>query len=210
MNWDKTIRMEERLNDKIETVNGVDYYQGRHIIKRDTEIDGGVCLGEGEREAIVVDSQKYPKLRQLYEKAKQKASVDNKVQRDRVLKAVYDIVLDAMPNKDYNKTVQLLDKYKIWNDGKITLDIFINEDAGVCRHKALACGALIELFKKDGYVRGKPSIDRNSSVIGGHAWCRYTSFNGDVQILDVMQEYFGSLEDSIKNAKWDYRRPEEK
>ena len=208
MNYDKTIRA--RLNNKIETINGIDYYRGRHIIKQDTAIDGGVCLGNGKREAIVVDSQKYPKLRELYEKAKQKASVDNKVQRNRVLKAVYDVVLDAMPNQDSVKSESLIYKYHAWNDRKISLDVFINEDAGVCRHKALACGALIELFKKEGYVRGKPSIDKNSSPSGMHAWCRYTSFNGDVQILDVMKEYFGSLKDSVKNAKWNYRRPEEK
>src|SRR3989344_5929033 len=101
--WTRSQQVEERLSrgKQIYYVNGIPYYQGRHIIHRDTQIDGGVSIGATPREAIVVDS-KYPAIKELYEKAKRKASKRGIVRRDWVLESSYDVVLEAMPLRDDN------------------------------------------------------------------------------------------------------------
>lgn len=201
--WSRTMFSEKRLEDVLEEGT----YRGRRIIHRDTPIDGGVYLGAGEREAIVVDSEKYPALKKLYEKAKEKALVDKvdiSVAKCLILNAVYDTVKEAMA---YNEAAadRLVNICNSGTDGKIALDVFIKNEIGVCRHMALACGALLELFRKEGYINGNVSIDRNTDK-GGHAWCRYTNSGGEVYILDVAQKYIGRMD---KATNWDYRRPDE-
>ncbi|MDD4877708.1 MAG: hypothetical protein PHO02_01575 [Candidatus Nanoarchaeia archaeon] len=201
--WDKTQYMEQRLEDKLE--GGV--YRGRKVICRDSPIDGGVYIGAGEREAIVVDSKKYNEIKKLYKKAREKALVGvvtKDVAKGLVLNAVYNTVKEAM-KYDKDAVNGLINICNSGTDGKIALDVFIKNKVGVCRHMALACGALLELFRKDGYIRGKASIDRNT-INGGHAWCRYTNSGGEVFILDVAQDYIGRLE---KAENWNYRRPDE-
>lgn len=201
--WDRTFCMTQRLEDRLDE----DFYKGRRVIKRDSPIDGGVYLGKSEREAIVVDSVKYPAIRKLYEKAKEKALVDRvdiSVAKNLILNAVYDTVKEAM-KYDEKAVDALVNLVNCGKDRKIALDMFIDRKIGVCRHMALACGALLEMFVKEGYLRGKVSIDRNK-IRGGHVWCRYTNSGGTVYILDVAQGYIGKIE----NAKnWDYRRPDE-
>lgn len=203
--WDKTIKMKERLGlEDLET----ELYQGRHIIHRDSPIDGGVYLGGGQREAIVVDSKKYPKLKELYKLAKDKATQRGAGECE-VLQAVYDTVAKAMSIQNRDAVKELIHRYGAEKDVKIALDVFLEEGVGFCRHYALACGALLELFKKEGFIKGKISVDRNSTHLGGHAWCRYTNPDGEVFILDVAQKYFGRLEDSVNGGRWDYHRPED-
>lgn len=206
MAWDKTHILKKRLEDDIEYVGGKPFYQGRHVISRDTAVDGGVYLGQGSREAIVVDTKKYPEhFKELYKKARKEASDGKHVDKNRILRAVYNAVKGAMKYDDAS-VEEIISKYGVENDGKISLNIFLHEGVGICRHQALACAALLERFKKYGHISGKPSVDRNSLCNGGHAWCRYTNSFGNVYILDVAQNYIGRLEDV---EKWDYRRPGE-
>jgi len=209
--WGRSVMLEDRLNrhDKCYYENGVLMYQGRHVIKKDLPIDGGVCMGAGEREAIVVDSKKYSGINRLYEIAKQKATEGGKVRRNLALEAIYDTVNEAM-SYDHNG---VMDKYMedrgLDRDGKVTLDVYIQNKLGVCRHMALACGVFIEKFNKDGILRGKASIDRNENGRGAHEWCRYTAHSGDTVILDVAQHKFGLLKEMPSNQRWPYERPGE-
>ncbi len=213
--WGNTQEALQRLKQqgKIVRVNGIHYYEGRHVIGRDTPIDGGVSIGNSEREAIVVDSNAYPLIRDLYYVARRKAMVKGVISRELVLEAVYDTVFEAMPPTDMSEemTSKLINTYLASNDIKMSLDRFIENRVGVCRHHALACGVLLELFKKDRHIFGKPSADRNIAIFqGSHAWCRYTGSSGDVIILDVSQNYFGSIERALREGRWDYRRPKDK
>ncbi|MEK6864758.1 MAG: hypothetical protein AABX27_05670, partial [Nanoarchaeota archaeon] len=149
-NWDRTNFSSKRLEGVLEG----EFYKGRRIVHRDSPIDGGVYLGAGEREAIVVDSEKYAEINKLYSIAKEKAligKVEKNVAKGLILNAVYDTVKEAM---NYNKAAVkgLVAICNSGTDGKIALDIFIKNKVGVCRHMALACGALLELFKKEGYI----------------------------------------------------------
>ena len=97
--WNKTHAMRNRLanQDKIQVINGRDYYQGWPIIHRDSEIYG-VYLGQDMREAIVVDPNS-PKLRELYNTAKSKALVGGSVMKDLILESVFQTVKEANPKK---------------------------------------------------------------------------------------------------------------
>ncbi|MDO8517260.1 MAG: hypothetical protein Q7S33_03985 [Nanoarchaeota archaeon] len=204
--WDKTYISKRRLEDKLKYMDGVPYYQGRFLIERESPIDGGVYLGQGQREAIIVDSQKGIQLKKLYEIAKKKASENNKVKKYKVMDAVFETVGEFM-KFDEDKAEEIVKEKNAGKDVKINLDCFIENGVGVCRHMALTCGVLIEMFKKDGYVSGKPSVERNSSEAGGHAWCRYTDNNEKSLILDVARGYIGLLENGI--CAWNYKRPSE-
>jgi hypothetical protein len=56
--WNNTLVMDQRLQTegKLST-KGENYFEGRRIIHRNSPINGGVYLGAGQREAIVVDSK---------------------------------------------------------------------------------------------------------------------------------------------------------
>ncbi len=196
--WNRSVTLENRLNLDVNR----SMYQGRPIIHRDSPVDGGVSLGGYSREAIVVDSKKYSMLGKLYGIAKERISRGSSV-----IKAVYDTVKETMPIQNEEAVNELIRKYQIAGDQKVPLDLFLKEGVGVCRHDALTCAALLEMFKTEGYVRGKISVDRNTTKDGGHEWCRYTAFNGEVYILDVAQRYIGSLRNSERAGRWPYKRP---
>jgi len=244
-NWNKTRIMLERKEqeDNIEWIEGEPHYQGRHIIERDADIEGGVYLGGGEREAIVVDSE-YGAIPELYEDAKdtaeELAQENNSTISTYAPLAAFRTVQDAFSpseeqlehlvsrygdiedlddgeyrgvetEEDLRNPSYLVTKISedlgVEEDGKVALDTFVNKDIGVCRHQALAAGAVLEHFQEDGYIDGDISVDRNQDSRGGHAWVRYEDQNR-VRILDSTQDVFSPLgltEDSF----WDYARPED-
>jgi|TARA_B100002003_G_C14024257_1_gene493891 hypothetical protein len=202
--WNKTQVMKRRLG-----LIGTELYKGRPPTCRDSPIDGTVYLGQGQREAIVVDFKKDHKLRGLYERVKDESLENGVFKKGRILGAVYQAVKESMPRQDYEAVKEIIHKYGVQEDGKVLLGLFIREGVGVCRHDALACAALLERFKEEGIVKGRASLDRNSNYLGGHAWCRYTNSGGEVFILDVAQNFLGRLEESLNEDRWAYQRPED-
>lgn len=89
------------------------------------------------------------------------------------------------------------------------MDSYIIAGGGVCRHQALLGAYLLEKLIRDGKIGGKVSIDRNSVQNAGHAWIRYTNSKGKVFIIDQAQKYIGLLNDTDKNGRWFYERPED-
>ncbi|MEK6890968.1 MAG: hypothetical protein AABX03_02425 [Nanoarchaeota archaeon] len=168
-------------------------------------------MGGSPREAIVVDSKNSQPISNLFNIARKKASINGTVKRSEVLRAVFGIVYEQIPPTDNSEILveRLIGTYLAWDDRKMNLDRFIENRVGVCRHYALACGVLLELFKKNGNIFGTPSIDRSTTFEGAHAWCRYTGSCGEVRILDVMQNFFGSIQEAESEGRWDYRRPED-
>ncbi len=207
MNWLRTKVALQRLEDKISQ----EIYEGRHIIKRDSPIEGGVYLGGHEREAIVVDSVKYPLIGQVYDEVKALCFGKdyNSAHPVIVLGIVFNTVKVRLRYSE-EETEKIIKERGAVDDRKISLGAFLDEQYGVCRQQALLTAFLLERFIKDGYLKGKVSVDRNSWALGAHAWCRYTNTDGKVTILDAAQNFIGSLEASLKHSKWDYRREEDR
>lgn len=179
-----------------------EFCNGRPIIHFDSKVDGGIYLGK--HEAIVVDSQLGYKIKELYKVAKGKAVKNGRVEEYLILKAVYDTVKETMSIQSQDAVNDILLKYDVRNRGKIPLDVFLEEGAGVSRHDALACAVLLELFKKDKFIEGSPSIARNSDRV----WCKYTNPKNEIYILDVEFGFFGKLEESLQKDLDVYKKSE--
>lgn len=177
------------------------YYQDRIIIGRDTPILGGVYLGGGEREAIVVD-EKYGEILKVYDNLV--AKIPNLKDTNNVLKQCFDTVTEVMPSNEL--VVENIGK-RLAPDQKIALDSYIINKGGVCRHQALLAGYLIEKLINEEHMGGKVSIDRNEiQGKGAHAWIRYEDRDGEAYIIDPAQNFNGREEDS-KDRYWNYERP---
>jgi hypothetical protein len=199
-----------------------DTYGNRPLIARDTPIRGGVFYTTAGGEAIVVDPNKYPaKYREWYMAAQNSASENGIVKKDRILRAVFNTVAIRMrysePGVEALLTKIATDNgMPAFQDGiKVELGDFMNRGVGICRHQALAAGALLEMFQDDGHIGGAISIDRNEfaepgdTELEGHAWVRYTTSDGLPYVMDIAHGYLGALDDSVTQVNWEYRRPEE-
>lgn len=229
-NWNRTQVLEIRLalDEKIKYTEGQPSYMVEYggemitlpIIRRDSPIIGGVCLGKNPREAFYVGPNSSA-LNGLKEEVKERALYQGKIRRGNLLPSIYDTVKERLPY-DLAKSDEIISKRVKTKDGLISLGEFIRGHAGVCRHQAVACAALIELLGKDpelrstnNHLRGKPSVDRNGYPGFGHVWTRYTSYDGAIFILDVAKHFLGTLysEETQREIEegtlWPYNRPDE-
>lgn len=189
------------------SINKEPRYQGRLIIERDSPIDGRVYLGIA-REAIVVDGTKQSELQSAYDeliKRRQAKVEEGQHFREGILREVFDLTGELLPT---NQQIvdQVSSQYK--DGGKVALANFIRAKGGVCRHQSLLAAYLLERLINEGRIRGKVSVDRSFNRKRGtsHAWVRYTSYSGQVYILDVTKNYLGKIEQA--DDPWSYKRPE--
>lgn len=214
--WNKTYKADGKADEvRVRKENGkerkVPMFENRPIIGRDRPINGGVYLGEGDREAIVVDDSKDLSLHAAYSELlamRYLAQKRGEHFKQNLLNNVWTLTMRLMPYDETNVQRQRSRLHK--KNQKISLGCFMG--GGVCRHQALLAGYMLERLGKEGLVRGKVSIDRNSiESEGGHAWVRYTNSAGKVFILDPAQRYIGSLhEERIEARRWLYERPEDR
>lgn len=214
--WDKTLLGIERIKEKgsyeepdRESKKG--YYLGRPIIGRDTPINGGVYLGGGEREAVVVDdTRKDSPLHDVYQELLRKRAAAIKAGRNfksELLSDVFDLVRKKIPYSE-EKVQKISRKYGVKPDQKVLLDIYLKEKAGVCRHQALLAAYLLERMKKEKIVRGTVSVDRNYVPNrGGHAWVRYVNSAGMVFIIDPTNNLISELSNIKPELRSFYERP---
>ena len=95
---------------------GLNSGHAKHIIARDTPIDGGVFLEEGAKETVLIDSNKYSKLINLYENCKKRAARNGVIRKQHVLMAVYDIVSKAMPTQSETAVRRIIREYEVAKD----------------------------------------------------------------------------------------------
>jgi len=224
--WNRSRLMDQRLEyeGKIVNKDGKPHYiaefEGNQyvipIIRRDSPIVGGVCMGASEREAFYV-AHVSGAINGMKENVRKRASYDGMLRRSKILRSIFEEVKESLPY-DSGKVDQIVRNKGVENDGLISIGEFIRGKAGVCRHQAVASAALMEHFGKyctdNNRLRGKPSVDRNGFGGSAHTWARYTSYNGSVIILDVAQDFISILNESTKNAieegkLWNYNRPDD-
>lgn len=194
----------------------------RETIGKDTQIDQGVYEGTYGGEKIVVDLENSPFIRAALETIKRTiTNTEGRPDKDLAMDAVFQYVKENMAY-DQDKVDEI---FRVDGDGKdgkkISLDVFVENKAGVCRHQALFAGALLESLKNEGILTGQVSVDRNEMKINekdkdGHAWTRYTTSRGEVYILDIAQLNGVVKLDDLMRARmngnkrvWDYGRPED-
>ena len=214
--FDKTTLARDRLRENPffeeatpENRNGV--WQGRRVIGKDSKINGGVYLGGGPREAVVVnDDETQPELGRLYERLLQNIKNEGGDYKTKALREVFELVSETL-EYDKDEVEAIYESRGSVPDKKLGLNIYVANGVGVCRHQALLCGYLLERLVEENHLSGTVSVDRNQiEGIGGHAWVRYTSGDGDVVIMDSTQDYLGKLSDLTSDQnRWFYERPED-
>lgn len=205
-----------------------DLYQGRRIIDRDTgDPEGMVDIrSSGNSEAIVVDSKgesapAYQKL--MYElEAEIRTGLESgeELTNELVLKAVYEAVRSSMKyDLSYvNEFANKLRSERGTGGRKVNLGYYITNGKGVCRHMALACSWLGARAQGYGWIQGgklTAEVNQRASDNAAHEWARYTADDGTVYILDPAQNYFGTLEESLRQRiagqnRWEYFRDGER
>ena len=93
--WSRTVAIDVRL-EKGNKLARNDTYQGRHLIRHNSQINQGVYLGLTAREAIVVDFEHDKPLQKIFEEAWLLAceyfADKSKTRQFHLLKAVFDTV----------------------------------------------------------------------------------------------------------------------
>lgn len=228
--WKNTLRGVDRLQQahpwlyeesSREVPHGL--FAGRKIIGRDTPINGGVYLGNGAREAIVVDDARYPtELAGAYRDLRVRMGIEQRKPegvRKTTFQLVYDITRENLGGNLGEREIEsrlgnVLQRYTgsfrgvnaRGEDIKIALNVFMKEKVGICRHRALLAGYLLERLAKDNVLRGKVSVDRNIiQARGGHAWVRWEGPGGRAFIIDPSLGYVGPIENAPRF--WSYDRP---
>lgn len=192
------------------------YWRKRRIIGHDIRIHGGVYVGSGQREAIVIDEANdrdgRPKLVDIYNQLVDRLdsiAATGGSRKKTALDEVYKIVSQYMPY-DRSGVAEVVNERHVADDKKISIQAFLGADAGICRHQGLLAAYLIEKLIDNDILGGRVSIDRStSSKRGGHAWARYTTVNNTVIIVDVARRFTGVLDKSRPQKGWFYARPEE-
>lgn len=214
--WNKTKLAQERLKEmglyeEPDRESKTGFYLGRPIIGRDTPINGGVYVGGGGREAIVVDDTEKGSLlpdvyRELLE-IRQKDMAKGRHFKEGILTDVFELVQKRLPYK-YDSVNKIALEYRLGPDRKVYLNVYLKEEAGVCRHQALLGAYLLERLGKEGKVGGKVSVDRNFVPgLGGHAWIRYTNSRGDVIMIDPARQIIAGLDELPDEIRGFYERP---
>ena len=245
-NWVRTVNAVKRLEDSYperfdpkdsKSPNG--YYkdpsrQGERfpIIGRDVFVEGGVYLGGGKREIILVPKKTTSKAkdtlgnfydtvharisrRMIHHLAAQfvKGLVGGKesqtnISEGKIVQDVFKMILEKM-KYDENLVESII---RDREDSIIPLGEFLDKGAGVCRHQALLAAYVLQRLHKEPLLgeKVKISVDRNEGFGGAHAWVRVTLSNGEVMIIDPAQNYCGLLKEAGERTKgWSYERPED-
>lgn len=186
-----------------------DYYLDRPVIARGTPIDGGVNVGAGFREAIVVDFAKDTRLNQAYNEFVSQLPKDpplhNQSFEQRLLKKL-DVFVDSKlggssPDLEHQLN-ELLSHQNIRAEQKVLAGFFLHHEIGVCRHRALIAGAFLERMVKEGRLDGAVEIRRNARDDGAHAWAVFTDHAGNRTVIDPMHRYIGP--EDAPGMHWDY------
>lgn len=178
----------------------------RHLIGRDTPINGGFSASMDEPDWVIVDDQRDLNLQQAYMELLRRLRERGWDFKQFALSEVFKYVQEKIP---YDKKIYA----KISGDSideRKPIPLTNYFQGGVCKHQALLAAYLLEKLVNAGALRGKVSFDSNRFfVFGGHAWVRYTNSVGTVFIIDPSQNYCDQLSPVDQDRRWQYERPEE-
>ena len=128
------------------------------------------------------------------------------------LEAVFVMVKETL-SYNLDEVNKIVADDSLHPSGLINLGVYIDRKIGTCRHQALLCAYLLEKLINRGDLAGSVSVERSiNESKGGHVWCRYTSKNGTVFILDAahLDEVIRLQDHARGDFYWDYTHPEER
>lgn len=179
-------------------------YMNHPMIGKDSKnLENGVYLGGGSREAILVDGNSEV-LKKSYESLYAKLLKMDVISQTDLLNMVNQHVQAVMPY-DGDKVMDITQDYN--GDKIIGLSEFVQQKAGVCRHQALMAGYIMQELQKAGFLQGEVRVQRNTvpDFGGTHAWALFIDRNGKEFVIDPAQDFTGTKEQARNlPGRWDY------
>ena len=203
---DKYFYDDEFYNSEILRIWGPTY-AGREIIQKDMDVRQRIFRTRSpEDKSILVDTEQNPEIYIDYlNEAVDRARDDHdRFRRFKVPQAVFETVQSRMKYSAAG-VQEILARPENRHKVTVGLSIFADEGVGKCLQQALMCAMMLETFRNGGLIHGQVSVDSslrlhmdgNVNNIGGHAWARLESPDGQVIVLDVAQNRFGPLEECM-------------
>ncbi len=205
--WGKT----QKGKDNRGIIDGM--FGGRPIIGHDTAINGGVCIGERPREAVVVDDSKYVELREAYDEFLAFARLPQN-QKKNLFVSILEYCRVKIPMSEDGRQ-EVVDEFGVSNDGLISLTKFFDR-GGNCVQGGLLAAYLVEKLNAERKLKGSFGFYKNGiRDRGGHAWVRVNNAKGElVAIIDPAKNYVGDLTADYRNDQkkpdWSYLHPDDK
>lgn len=149
--------------------------------------------GQSIREVITVDPEDSPLL--------QKACTDLKRSLEKtILSKTLQFVQENLFERDCCTEENLRHLLQNFGNGQpdpdISLEVFLEEKTGVCRHIALTTTYLINHLIKEGFLEGSTYLIREQTPLGRHAWTLFLSKDAAWHL----DPYWGILEDGKTRA----------
>ena len=162
------------------------------FIGKDSKINGGVYLGGGPREAVVVnDDETQPELGRLYERLLQNIKNEGGDYKTKALREVFELVSETL-EYDKDEVEAIYESRGSVPDKKLGLNIYVANGVGVCRHQALLCGYLLERLVEEnqdrivntcfGFVQNRQDAEDVAQTVFIQAYKSIHKFRGDSTI----------------------------
>ncbi len=172
------------------------FLRDKHVIGFGTPIGGGVYLGQVAREALYVPTAPDSVTHQLYRELVARNFTDLPLLQTRSLDValllIYAFVQEHMPF-DKRADKEIAATHGVGPDEEISLDVYVEEGCGVCRHQGCLYARLLELLQADKYLPGTVTMQRRNFFIFGHAWVRAIFDERRYAIIDLAMKEFGWL-----------------
>lgn len=138
----------------------------------------------------------------------------NDIEKEKsLLHAFYKVVRGGMSSQFEDQGIEFGSEVPVRS-----LADYIDDEIGVCRHKALTIASLVYMAEQGGFIKGgSVSVEASHRLhkeddddYASHAWVRYVNSEGEVLIFDAEMGYAGPLKGSDRFDKWMYARHEER
>jgi hypothetical protein len=165
------------------------YYLGRPIVGERTRINGGIYIGARAQEALVVDDR-YGLLKRLFSKLCGRSIVIREHKKNYEYE-IFGEVLHATRraiaySKEGVERIARIEKLQV--DQKVSLDVYIEHNVGVSRHRVLLAAYLVEKLRDMGVIEGHATIERHEQYGEERELLVYTTPSGQVYEFDPVEK----------------------
>ncbi len=197
-------------------------FRGRHIIGTGTRVLDGVYLGHRPREAIYADASSdlfksfFAQFVEDRFSVMKTQLIHGEIKLELTREGLMRAFLHELPHAlfeytkaclpyDERKTATVFREANIEPDAELSLDAYLLQKTGVCRHMVLFLVGMFELLSKMGLTEGTMSVCRcYIPNLFSHAWARFDQEGTESLILDPAQDFCGSLENGGEMGKFVY------
>lgn len=197
----------DHFGDKDDTAPYGYYYNYPIIGSKSTSVAGGVYVGAGPREAIVVD-HKSNAVAKVVDGLVDDMKSDHEHGATKTTRVILHEVKKAVRDSmqfDERLVNDIVKRHE--SDIPVGLSTFIDRKTGVCRHMGLLATLMLERLDEENILPGASSIHRNTTPEGAHAWAEYQATSSSpIIVVDPAQNFVGTHKEAKEQGRWPYYR----